>query len=113
MKVYIKKFIPEINLDDPKIVKGAKYWYYWNLICEKKSHWSYKIEDLENHVDKMGSLLKVTLKSEILKNIPKNINTREYKDKYTWDILKESLDQDLFDNIVGMAKRYGYDTNIF
>lgn len=33
---FIRRYIPEINLSDSLIVQCAKYWYYWNLLAEKK-----------------------------------------------------------------------------
>lgn len=109
--LFIKKFIPEIEMDDPKIVKGAKYWYYWNLLAEKKAEWTYRIEDIENQVGKMAALLGIDLNPIILEIIPTNTNTRGYWDVYSWEDLREALDADLFQNIVEMATRYGYDTS--
>lgn len=107
--IFIKKFVPEIKMDDPKIVKGAKYWYYWNLLAEKKAEWSYRIEDIENQIDEMAVRLGVHLNPAILKKIPTNINTRGYTDVYTWEDLRTTLDEDLYCNIIEMATRYGYD----
>lgn len=107
--IFIKKFIPEIEMHDPKIVKGAKYWYYWNLLAEKKAELTYRIEDIENQIGKMIALLEVDLDPAILDNIPTNKNTRRYTDVYTWKDLREALDEGLFSNIIEMAIRYGYD----
>lgn len=106
---FVKKFVPEIEMDDPKIVKGAKYWYYWNLLAEKKAEWTYRIEDIENQIGEMVTLLGVDLDPMILNDISTDINTRRYKDVYSWEDLKEALDETLFYNIVEMASRYGYD----
>ncbi len=106
--LFIQRFVPEINLEDPKIVKGAKYWYYWNLLAEKKSEFTYRVEDLDSAVDEINSRLGLNLNKNILKEIPKNVNTRGYKDIYTWQDLKENLEPELYDNIVEMATRYGY-----
>jgi hypothetical protein len=106
---YIKKYIPQINKTDPKIVKAAKYWYYWNLLAEIKAEWTYRIEDIENQVDEMSLRLNVPLDSSLLEKIPKNANTRNYKDAYTWSDLKKAIDEELFYNIIEMATRYGYE----
>ncbi|MEX1012370.1 MAG: hypothetical protein WD595_02375 [Waddliaceae bacterium] len=106
---YIMTFVPEINLNDPKIVKGAKYWYYWNLLAEEKAEWTYRIEDIENQIDEMAARLEIQLDPLILEEIPTNTNTRRYLDVYTWDDLRDAVDEDLFYNIVEMANRYGYD----
>lgn len=107
--IFVKKFVPEIEMDDPKIVKGAKYWYYWNLLAEKKAEWTYRIEDIENQIGEMVALLEIDLDPTILNDIPTDTNTRRYTDVYSWEDLREALDEDLFYNIVEMASRYGYD----
>jgi len=94
-------------MNDPKIVKGAKYWYYWNLLAEKKAEWTYRVEDIENQIDEMSARLGVDLEPDTLDDIPTNTNTRGYKDVYTWDDLKQAIDEDLFYNIINMAIRYG------
>lgn len=108
---YIRQFIPEIEMDDPKIVKGAKYWYYWNLIAEKRAEWTYRIEEIENEVFEMSTRLGVNLEPALLQNIPTNTNTRGYTDVYTWEDLKQAVDEDLYYSIIKMAIRYGYVLN--
>jgi glycosyltransferase involved in cell wall biosynthesis len=105
---YIQRFVPEIKLEDPKIVKGAKYWYYWNLLAEKKAELSYRVEHLDDSLDEINNLLGLNLDKCILKTIPKNVNTRGYKEVYSWQDLKDNLDPELYGNIVEMALRYGY-----
>ncbi len=105
---YIQRFVPEIKLEDPKIVKGAKYWYYWNLLAEKKSEFTYRVEDLDCAVDEINNRLGLNLDKNILEEIPKNVNTQSCKDVYTWQDLKENLEPELYENIVEMATRYGY-----
>ncbi len=106
--LYIQQFIPEISLEDPPLVNGAKYWYYWNLMAEKKSEWTYKIEDFPDLIGEMEDRLGISLDPYILRIIPTTLNTRRYKNSCTWQDLKALLDPDLFYHIVDMANRYGY-----
>lgn len=110
--LYIQQFIPEIHLEDPKIVKGAKYWYFWNLLAEKKAEWTYRIEDVAGQVEEMTARLEVDLDPALLDLIPTNTNTRYYDDVYTWQDLKEALEEELYYNIIDMALRYGYEVNL-
>ena len=51
---YICKHVPEIDILEPIIQRCAKYWYYWNLLAEKKADWTYRIEDLEQVIGEMS-----------------------------------------------------------
>lgn len=106
---FIRNFVPEIQMNDPKIVKGAKYWFWWNLIAEQRAEWTYRIEDIENQVEEMSARLGVDLDPTLLQNIPTNTNTRWYPDVYTWEDLKQAVSEDLYYNIIDMAIRYGYE----
>lgn len=117
---FIRANIPEISVKDPKLVRAAKFWYYWNLMAEKKAEMTYRVEDIENVLDEISLRLGVKLDKEVLKKVPKNIHTRRYffkrllhsrryyYKKYTWADLKKALDPDLYDKIVELARRYGY-----
>ena len=36
--LFIRRHIPQIKSEDSLIVQCAKYWYYWNLLAEKKQN---------------------------------------------------------------------------
>ena len=57
----------------------------------------------------MISLLGCDLEVTSLKDIPTNTNTRGRTNVYSWQDLKEKIDNELFTNIVEMASRYGYE----
>ena len=103
---FIRQFVPEIQADDSKLVRSAKYWYYWNLLAEKKAEWTYRIEDID--MDEMSKRLGVPLDPKTLERVPHNSNTRGHNNRYTWDDLKAELSPELYENIVQLAKRYGY-----
>lgn len=105
---YIRQFVPEIKPNDSKLVRSAKYWYYWNLLAEKKAEWTYRIEDLDVKFDEMAKRLGVSLDPKTIDKVPHNSNTRGHNNRFTWDDLKAELSPELYENIVQLAKRYGY-----
>ncbi len=105
---FINKYIPEIKSQDPPLIKGAKYWYYWNLYAEKIAHWTYRIEDIDRVWGEFCDRIGYDLDKKILKKIPKNYNSRKVVHRTTWAELKAILDPELYKNVVKMARRYGY-----
>lgn len=87
---YIRQFVPEILENDDMIVKAAKCWYYWNLMAEKKSEHTFQVERLAEEEQKMD-----------VKPFPEDggITVKE---------LKEQLPEELYTNIILLAKKYGY-----
>lgn len=108
---YICKHVPEINIFDPLLVRAAKYYYYWNLMAEKKAEWTYRIEDLENVFDKMSKILGITLDKTAVDKVPKNIATRGYTAPLTWADIREVVEPELYRKLIKMAIRYGYPIN--
>ena len=104
---YILKYIPEIKKEDPRIVKCAKYWYYWNLKAEQQAEWTYQVEKIEQVWDEFCLRLGRKLDRSQLKTVPHNINARSHAE-FTWEDLRAQLDPDLFYNIQQLAQRYGY-----
>lgn len=117
---FIRSNIPEISRRDSKLVRAAKFWYYWNLMAENKAEMTYRVEDIENVFDEMATRLGVQLDKSVLKKVPKNVHSRQsffkkfisfrryYVKKYTWADLRKELDPDLYQKIIVMTKRYGY-----
>lgn len=105
---FVRQFVPEIKDEDSNLVRSAKYWYYWNLLAEKKAEWTYRVEDIDLKIGEMSERLGVPLTHEAIEKVPHNQNTRHHQNSYTWDDLKAELSPELYDNIVSMAKRYGY-----
>jgi len=106
---FIRRYIPEIDLSDSLVVQAAKYWYYWNLLAEKKAEWRYKIEDLKEVLPEFIERSGLVLDSRILDEIPSNYNSwNRTENKITWAELEKELPWDLFQNIQDMACRYGY-----
>jgi len=106
---FIRQHIPEIKLNDSVVVHCAKYWYYWNLLAEKKAEWRYKIEDLKEVLPEFMERSGLVFDKNALEKIPKNYNSWiTTKNKITWADLKRDLPDDLYQNIRDMTYRYGY-----
>ncbi len=103
---YIKKYIP-IGAGDSTLLKASKYWYYWNVLAEKKAEFTYKVEEIELVLPKIINLAgKGKLKKESLFSVSKKTNSREHKSITIDEIKKE--DAVLCKNIIALANRYGY-----
>lgn len=106
---YILKQIPEIKADDSHLVKCAKYWYYWNLKAESFAEWRYRVEDFEQIFDEFSSRIGKNLSFIDFQNEPKNRNSYGEHKVFSWSELKEALSDDLYEKIIEMSHRYGYD----
>jgi len=103
---FVCRNAPEIKMDDPHLVRCAKYWYYWNLKAEKMAEWTYRIEDFEEKRFEMERRLGIELTA--YPNISKKTNTRGELKQFTWNDLREVLTKKDFKNIRKLAVRYGY-----
>lgn len=102
---FFKNYI-DINSDDSIILKGMKYWYYWNKKAESVSEWSYRIENLKNVFQKFCNYCNTIADYDILENMRKDVNTREHT-QLSWKDLN-SRDKNLTNKIKILAKEYGY-----
>lgn len=104
---YIYAHIPEINKNDSLLIKSAKYWYYWNLLAEKRSMYTYRIEYFDKIANKIIKDIGVGSHDQvILKKYSTNINSREHRGIELSDIKKQNVK--LYDNIIELALKYGY-----
>jgi hypothetical protein len=107
---YICQHCKNIKMHDKPLVKAAKYWYYWNLLAEKKAEWTYRIEDIENALDEMSRRLSIPLSKKALGRISKKTNSRRHA-SYTWKDIKAAINPKLYAKILEMARRYGYNVD--
>ena len=105
---YICRHIP-CSLDEPLLLRCAKYWRDWNLKAESIATWRYRIEDFERVWDELCARLRIPADRAALASVPRTINTREgnYR-RIGWDDLA-ALDKALCLSIQEQAARYGYD----
>lgn len=107
--VFIRRHLPEIEITDSLLVHCAKYWYYWNLLAEKRAEWRFQIEEFPKLLHEFSIRSELTLNSDVLKTLPTNFNSWAQIDrKLTWHELHEQLPEELYQNIKDMAIRYGY-----
>ena len=105
---YICRHIP-CSLDEPLLLRCAKYWRYWNLKAESAATWRYRIEDIEHVWDELCERLAIPADRAVLASMPRTINTRESKyRRIGWDDLA-ALDEKLCLSIKEQAARYGYE----
>jgi hypothetical protein len=105
---YISKHIPEIKREDSHLVKCAKYWYYWNLKAQEKAEFTYRVEDIDNALKKMGQLLHNDLDNSAISLVSDKTNTRPHSREFSWKDLEKELPKDLLKNIQNLASSYGY-----
>lgn len=106
---YICRFIP-VNPDDDLINKCMHLYYNWNLMAEKIAVWRYKVETLEDNFIRFCRVInypEIIEKKDVLRTVPKNINTAKPYRKLTWSDLKNT-NPFLCNKIKEMSIRYGY-----
>lgn len=102
---FISNFI-KTGKYDSIIKKCMKYWYYWNLLSEKKAQYRYKVEEIQKSFKKLCEIGDFSLDSEYKYGISRKTNTREHSELTMRDLyLKDPF---LTRKIIRMAKRYGY-----
>lgn len=105
---YICKHLPQIDAaDDALLIKAAKYWYYWNLIAEQRARYTYRVEDFEQAAPRIIDQIGIgSFDAQALHQQSKSTNSRPYAKITLAEIARH--DQWLFDQVVGLARRYGY-----
>ena len=107
--LFILEHVPEINEIDSHTVIAAKYYYYWNLLAEKKAEWRYQIEIFNEIIPEFMARSGLTVDINQLSSIPTDCNTwLNGREKLTWSKLKKELPDDLYHKIQEMASRYDY-----
>ena len=84
--------IEQVDIDDSLLSKCMKYWYYWNLMAEKRAISTYRVE-------------------EVLSEVPQTTNSRKEWDTYKrieWSDLKKE-DRKTMQNDQEIIERYGYE----
>ncbi len=105
---FVGGYIQEVDMAHPTIINAARYWYYWNLKAEKIAEWTYRIEDIDHVWKEFCRRLGYPLDKSNLKRVQRNTNSGKVSHRVTWKALKRMLEPELYNNIVKMARRYGY-----
>lgn len=102
----------EISIDlnkDSKILRGMKYWLYWNLKAEERAIYTYRVENLEESFPKLLEIGGFSTNQKVQKIVSKKTNTRPHSSLEWKDLIKE--DENLTNKIKKLALRYGYEIN--
>lgn len=107
--LFVRERVPEITETDSFVVFAAKYWYYWNLLAEKRSEWRYQIESFKEIVPEFERRSGLKIDMDQLNIIPTDCNSwLRGRKKLTWADLRDHVSDDLYGKIQEMASRYGY-----
>jgi hypothetical protein len=116
----IRDKIPSIHTDDPPILFGMKYWYYWNEMAKSKAHYSYRVETLPEKMRELMAIMGMPGPFEdkwddllqLIWTIPKTVNSyRDQPDDYLGKVTYSAMRQEapkLVKKITAAAKGYGY-----
>jgi hypothetical protein len=74
---YICAWTP-CRLDEPPLLRAAKYWYYWNIHSEKIAQWRYRIEDFRRVYPEFCDRLGIPANPTVIDSLATDINTRSY-----------------------------------
>ena len=102
--------IPINYEEDSKVLKGMKYWYYWNLMAEEKSSFTYQVENLDDVFPELLKAGQFTAVVDKRNEVAKTTNTRSHIGLSWRDLRRE--DPVLTDKIIVLAKKYGYQDNL-
>ncbi len=72
---FICEHVP-VGMDEPLLLRSARYWHYWNLEAGKIADWRYRIEDLEGAFAQLCSRLEVKADPEAVRRLSSDVNTR-------------------------------------
>ena len=98
---------PRIAKTDSLILRGMKYWLYWNRHAESVAKMTYRVEAIP--LDRIMRLLGRPYDGAF-PDVPKDKNTRRGRLAYpevTVDVLR-ATDSLLAEKILAQARRYGY-----
>lgn len=118
---YIERNAPQTRLSSEErempskaqlIIQAARYWYYWNLLAQKKANVTIQVEKLPARLESLCRLLEVSYRPGAADSISKITHGRYLyiNDAYwviDWEDI-ERLDARLCRNIKELAARYGY-----
>ena len=97
-----------LKMSDPLPKRAAEYWYYWNLLAEKRAIWTYQVESLHYNWDTFCAYLNLDVSYDLIKDIPRNVNTRKHQ-QIDWDWLERATPEH-YKDILRLVVRYGYTT---
>ncbi len=64
------------SMEDPILLRSAKYWYYWNQLAEQKADCFIRVEDETQIITTIERELGISIDKSVVEQLPKNVNTR-------------------------------------
>jgi len=80
---YISQYVL-MDASDSRLLKSAKYWYFWNELAERKANRLVRVEDLTQIIDQIEQELGVVIDHNAVENVPRNVNSRKVCKIYHW-----------------------------
>ena len=105
---FIQTYTPQVRENDRILVRAVNYWIYWNLAAERMAEFTYRIEDVEQALPKMATILRKKIDLRLLEQVPKTTNTRYINRNYTWEDIRKGISPQLYKKLIRLSKRYGY-----
>lgn len=103
---FISNEIPIDIMNDSKVLKAMKYYYYWNLKAEKIAGYTVKVEHFDSQIREIFNKEGVEISKTPNVNEQKKVNTRKHVKLNKNDLLSEN--QELALKIFKLAEKYGY-----
>ena len=66
------------SMDEPLLLRSAKYWVHWNRKAGEIAEWRYAVERLPEHFDEFCRRIGVPADRKALRAVAPNVNTRAY-----------------------------------
>lgn len=110
---YIRKHLPQIKYEEPRILQCMKYWLYWNEMAEKLAEWTYLVEELPTKkifaefCDRIEYPDAFKNRLDILNTSTKEHSKEGFYRPLSWDDLYNQ-DKDLTERIKEKGREYGY-----
>ena len=103
---YMARFV-DIDLSKPKLEQCMDAWLNWNLLCESKANAIFQVEHIATAWKEI--LHKIGVDYKAMPQLPTDTHTRKGKyEPVTCEILHKQ-NGELFNEIIKLAKKYGYD----
>jgi hypothetical protein len=77
-------------------------------MAEAQAELTYRVEDIGDVLPEMSRRLGIEISMDAVKAVPKDVNNKGWSRPLRWKDLERNIPKELYDNIVAMAKRYGY-----
>ena len=103
---YVDMIAKHIDIDrtKPALYQAGAIYLFWNLMCQGKSKYTYKVESMPTIWNELSSKLGLVCEMPIL---PTNINTNSDSVKISYDDIKD-CSVELYDRIRWYAETVGY-----